>query len=107
MITIDQFLDTELRVATVTAAEMIPGSNKLLKLKADLGEGDERVLVAGIAREYAPDNLVGRQVVVVTNLQPARLMGVESRGMVLAAAGSGAPVLLRPDSPVPNGTRVQ
>ena len=107
MITIDQFFGTELRVATITAAEAIPDSHKLLKLTADLGEGGERQLVAGIAREYTPDSLVGRQVVVVTNLQPAKLMGVESQGMVLAAAEGGPPVLLRPDQPVPNGTRVQ
>ena len=107
MITIDQFFETELRVATITAAEAIPKSNKLLKLTADLGEEEPRQLVAGIAREYEPESLVGRQVVVVTNLQPAKLMGVESRGMVLAAAENGPPVLLRPDAPVPNGTRVQ
>ncbi len=107
MITIDQFFETELRVATITAAEAIPKSNKLVKLTADLGEDEPRQLVAGIAREYEPESLVGRQVVVVTNLQPAKLMGVESRGMVLAAAEGGPPVLLRPDSPVANGTRVQ
>jgi methionyl-tRNA synthetase len=107
MITIEQFFEIELRVATITAAEPIPNSNKLLKMTADLGGGDERQLVAGIAREYEPGSVVGRQVVVVTNLQPARLMGVESRGMVLAAAENGPPVLLRPDTPVPNGTRVQ
>ena len=107
MITIDQFFESELRVATITAAEAIPGSHKLLKLTADLGEEEPRPLVAGIAKEYEPEALVGRQVVVVVNLQPVRLMGVESRGMVLAAAENGPPVLLRPDTPVPNGTRVQ
>ncbi len=107
MITIDQFFETELRVATITAAEPIPKSNKLLKLTADLGEAEPRQLVAGIAKEYPPESLVGRQVVVVANLQPAKLMGVESQGMVLAAAGGGPPVLLRPDAAVPNGTRVQ
>ena len=107
MITIDQFFESELRVATITAAEPIPKSNKLLKLTADLGEREPRQLVAGIAREYEPESLVGRQVVVVTNLEPAKLMGVESQGMVLAAAENGPPVLLRPDSTVANGTRVQ
>ncbi len=107
MITLEQFLETELRVATVTAAAPIPGSHKLLQLTVDMGGGEVRTLVAGIAREYGPESLVGRQVVVVANLQPAKLMGVESRGMVLAAAEGGPPVLLRPDQPVPNGTRVQ
>ena len=106
MITIDQFFETELRVATITAAEAIPNSHKLLKLTADLGQEGERQLVAGIAKEYQPEALVGRQVVVVTNLQPAKLMGVESRGMVLAAAENGPPVLLAPDTPVANGTRL-
>ena len=107
MIDIDQFFEAELRVATITSAEAIPGSHKLLKLSADLGEEEPRQLVAGIAKEYGPEGLVGRQVVVVANLQPAKLMGVESQGMVLAAAENGPPVLLRPDSQVPNGTRVQ
>lgn len=107
MITIDQFFETELRVATITAAEAIPESRKLVKLTADLGEAEPRQLVAGIVKEYPPESLVGRQVVVVANLQPARLMGIESQGMVLAAAEGGPPVLLRPDQPVPNGTRIQ
>jgi methionine--tRNA ligase beta chain len=63
--------------------------------------------VAGIAKAYEPQSLVGRQVVVVANLQPATLMGVESRGMVLAASVDGEPVLLHPDRPVPDGTRVR
>lgn len=106
MITIDQFFETELRVATITAAEAIPKSSKLLKLTADLGEDEPRQLVAGIAKEYEPESLVGRQVVVVANLQPAKLMGIESQGMVLAASEDGPPVLLQPGAPVANGTRV-
>ena len=83
MISIEQFFQTELKVATVTAVEEIPKSNKLVKLVVDLGD-ESRVLVAGIAREYTPEQLLGRQVVVVTNLQPAKLMGIESQGMILA-----------------------
>ena len=98
--------ETELKVATVIAAEPVPKSNKLLKLAVDLG-GERRQLVAGIAKEYAPEALVGRRVVVVANLQPATLMGVESQGMVLAASVDGAPVLLRPDREVPAGSRVK
>lgn len=105
-ITIEDFFRTELRVATVTAAEPIPNSHKLLKLTVDLGR-ESRVLVAGIAREYGWEAMLGRQVVVVTNLQPAKLMGVESQGMVLAASVDGKPVLLQPDTEVPNGTAVQ
>jgi len=106
VIDIEKFFETELRVATVTAAEPIPNSNKLVKLTVDLGD-ETRVLVAGIARQYGSVQLLGRQIVMVSNLQPVKLMGVESQGMVLAASVDGTPVLLRPDAPVPNGTPVK
>lgn len=105
-ITIEHFLQTEIKVASITAADTIPNSHKLLKLTVDLGS-ESRILVAGIAKEYSPTELLGRQVAVVTNLQPAKLMGVESQGMVLAASVDGKPVLLQPDEPVPNGTSVK
>jgi len=105
-ISIEQFFETELKVATITGAEPIPNSNKLLKLIVDLGN-ESRVLVAGIARQYSPEDLVGKQVVVVTNLEPAMLMGVESQGMVLAGSVEGAPVLLHPGERVPSGTPVK
>jgi len=107
MIDIEKFFETELRTATVTAAEAVPKSNKLLKLTVDLGEEAPRTVVAGIAKQYQPEEIVGRQVVIVANLEPAKLMGVESQGMVLAADVGGAPVLLHPDTEVPNGTRVR
>ena len=106
MIDIERFFETELKVATVTAAEPIPNSNKLLKLTVDLGS-ESRILVAGIAREYPTEDLIGRQIVMVANLQPAKLMGIESQGMVLAASVDGTPVLLRADAPVPNGTPIK
>ncbi len=108
MITIDQFAQTELRVATVLAAEAVPKSEKLLKLSVDVGEetGPRQVL-AGIAKAYAPEALIGKQVVIVANLQPAKLMGLESNGMVLAASLDGVPVLLHPAAGVPNGTKVR
>jgi methionyl-tRNA synthetase len=106
MITIDQFFETELRTATVKAAQAIPGSSKLLQLTVDLG-GETRTVVAGIAKVYAPEDLVGKQVVVVANLEPAKLMGVESQGMVLAAEADGRPILLHPAEPVPDGSRVR
>jgi methionyl-tRNA synthetase len=106
LISIDKFLETELKVATVTAAERVPKSSKLLKLAVDLGD-ETRTLVAGIALQYEPESLVGRQVIIVANLEPAKLMGVESQGMVLAASQDGKPILLQPEAPVPNGTRVR
>ncbi len=108
MITIDQFAQTELKVGTVQAAERVPKADKLLTLTVDLGEEAPRTLVAGIAENYAPEDLVGRQVVVVTNLQPATIRGVESQGMVLAAVtADGRAVLVQPDAVVANGSRVK
>ena len=105
-ITYDDFMKVELRVATIKAAEDIPKSSKLVKLTVDLGD-EQRTIVAGIRKSYAPDQLVGRQVVIVANLQPAKLMGVESQGMVLAASQDGDAVLLHPEHEVPAGTRVK
>ena len=106
-ISIDDFFGTVLKVAEVKAAEAVPKSKKLLKLTVDAGEGAERTLVAGIAGNYQPEDLIGRQVVIVANLKPAKLMGIESNGMVLAATGGDGPVLLHPEEAVPNGTRVK
>jgi methionyl-tRNA synthetase len=93
-ISIDDFMKVELRVAKILAAEAVPKSKKLLKLQVDLGT-EQRTIVAGIAEAYEPDSLVGRTIVVVANLKPAKLMGIESNGMVLAASSeTGQPVLL-------------
>ena len=92
----------------IIAAERVPKSNKLVKLQVDLGD-EQRQIVAGIAAQYEPESLVGRNVVVVANLKPAKLMGVESNGMVLAAAvgEAGAPVLLDVPPDVPPGSKVK
>lgn len=105
-ISIDQFFEVDLRVAEVISAKRIERSNKLLELRVSTGDS-ERTLVAGIAREYEPEELTGRKVVIVANLQPARLMGVESNGMVLAASIDGRPSLLSVDPSVPPGTKVR
>jgi methionyl-tRNA synthetase len=107
LITIDKFFETELKVGTIQAAERVPKSEKLIKLAVDLGEEAPRQIVAGIGLAYQPEELVGRQVAVVANLQPAKLMGIESQGMVLAASIDGKPVLLHPDQQVPAGTQVR
>ena len=102
-------MKVRLQVAKVLAAEAIPKSKKLLKVTVDDGAG-ERTLVAGIARAYAPETLVGRSVVIVANLEKAKLMGVESNGMILAATDpDGRPVLLGVDDPqaAPPGSRVR
>ena len=105
-ISIDQFFETVLRVATIQEAEKVPKSSKLMQLTVDVGEDAPRTIVAGIAKAYTAEDLVGKQVVVVANLKPAKLMGIESNGMVLAATDDGKPVVLHPAAPVPNGTRV-
>ena len=108
-ISFDDFMKVQLRVVKVLAAEAIPKSKKLLKVTVDDGAG-ERTLVAGIARAYAPETLVGRSVVIVANLEKAKLMGVESNGMILAATDpGGGPVLLGVDDPeaAPPGARVR
>jgi methionyl-tRNA synthetase len=105
---IEEFARIKLVVGTVKLAERVPKSNKLVRMEVDLGEPQLRQIVAGIGKRYQPEELVGRQIVVVSNLKPATLMGVESRGMVLAATEpDGAPVLLAPGSEVPNGSGVK
>ena len=106
LLSIDEFAKMELRVALVKTAEKIPGSKKLLKLSVDLGD-EVRQIVSGIADAYTPESLVGRKVVLVANLKPAKLMGVESFGMVLAASLDGKAVLCTFDADVPPGTKVK
>ena len=106
VIDIAHFARVELKVAHVLSAERIPGSRKLLRLQVDLGD-EKRQVVAGIAEAYTPESLAGRKVVVVANLKPAKLMGVESNGMVLAASIDGRPVLCTFDADVPAGTKVK
>jgi methionyl-tRNA synthetase len=106
-ISIDDFMKIDLRVAKVTAAERVPNSKKLVKLSIDLGS-EQRTLVAGIAEAYEADALVGRHVAIVANLKPAKLMGIESNGMVLAASPDGGkPMLVSFDEPPAPGTRVR
>ena len=106
-ITIDDFMKVELRVAKVLTAEKVPNSRKLVKLSIDVGT-EQRTLVAGIAEAYEPEALVGRTIVMVFNLKPAKLMGIESNGMVLAASPDGGkPTLVGFDQEIPPGTRVR
>src|SRR5213593_2182935 len=104
-IKMDDFGKVELRVAEVMAAEPVPKSKKLLKLTVSLG-AEQRTLVAGIAEHYAPADLVGKKVVVVANLEPAQLMGIESNGMVLAGSTEGKLAVLTLDRDLPPGTKI-
>ena len=107
-ITIDDFAKVELRVAQVVSAERVPGADKLLKLMVDLGT-ETRQILAGIAKAYSPESLVGRKIVIVANLQPRKMRGLESNGMLLAASvgDEGQPVLAGFLEDVPNGAKLK
>jgi methionyl-tRNA synthetase len=105
-ISIDDFMKVQLRVAKVMQAERVPKSKKLIKLSIDVG-GEQRTVVAGIGEAYEPEALVGKSVVIVANLQPAKLMGIESNGMVLAASPDGGQPIVLDASPATPGTRVR
>jgi len=96
----------DLRVARVLAAERVPDTDKLLKLTIKLG-GEERQLVAGIGEHYEPSSLVGREIVVVANLKPAKIRGLLSQGMLLAAASGDELALVVPEKSIGEGARVR
>ena len=102
----EDFKKVELVIGEVKEAMAHPGADKLLVLKVDMGDGGPRQVVAGLRGFYEPEALVGRQIVVVSNLAPARLRGEQSEGMLLAASVGGEPVLLAPERAVPNGSKV-
>lgn len=106
LISIDEFGKLDIRVGQITAAEMIPKSKKLIKLDVDLGK-EKRTIVAGIAEKYSPKDLVGKFIAVVTNLEPAKLMGVVSEGMLLAAEDENGVSILVTDRPVKPGSKVR
>jgi len=106
-LSIDDFGRVELRVGKVLTAQAVPKAKKLLHLSVDLGEAAPRSIVAGIAEAYAPDALVGKQVIVVANLAPATIRGIRSEGMILAAGDEAIVGLSALDRDVPPGTRVR
>jgi methionyl-tRNA synthetase len=107
LIGMDEFMNVQLRVAKVLAAERVPKSKKLIQLRVDAGS-EERTIVAGIAEAYEPEALVGKLIVIVANLKPAKLMGIESNGMVLAASTeAGSPILIEPGEGAAPGMRVR
>ncbi len=115
MINYEEFSKVELRVVEILAAERVEGSDKLLKLEVSLGDPktptgsdkEKRQIIAGIGKAYAPENIVGFKIVIIANLEPRQLMGLESQGMILAAKDSnGRPILLRPEQDVPAGANI-
>lgn len=105
-ITYDDFKKVELKIGKILEAEEVPGADKLLKLKVDLGT-EQRQLVAGIRKQYQAPDLIGKCVAVVANLAPRTIMGVESQGMILAASDESGPVILRPDRDVLPGAIIK
>ena len=106
LITIDKFFETTLKIGTIIEAEEVPKSAKLLKLQVDLGEGRNRQILAGIKEYYSAQELIGTQACVVANLKPAKLMGMLSEGMLLAARDENGLNLIRPEKPKTSGTKI-
>ena len=105
MITFDDFMKLEIRIGKILTAEKMEGTDKLIKLDIDLGS-EQRVLVAGVAESYEPEFLVGKEVPVLSNLEPRKIRGIMSQGMILAADVEGKPIVLHPEKEVPPGTPV-
>ncbi len=106
LITIDKFFETSLKIGTIVEAQEVPKSKKLLKLQVDLGEGKNRQILAGIKEFYNADDLIGTQACVVANLKPAKLMGMISEGMLMAARDENGLSLIRPEAPKKIGTKI-
>jgi methionyl-tRNA synthetase len=106
---IDLFARIKLRTATIEKVEAVPKSKKLYQIQLDVGELGKRQIVSGIAQHYTPEQLVGKQIVIIANLKPSKIMGVESQGMLLAAStdGDGILAVLTPDKPITSGSRVR
>lgn len=107
MLTYDDFKKIELRVAKVIEAERVEGSEKLLKLQLDIGESELRQVIAGIGKNYEPENLIGKEIIIIANLEPRSLMGLESNGMLLAADSADGPVVLMPEKEVEPGATIK
>lgn len=105
MITIDDFAKVDLRVGTVLSCSPVEGSEKLLKFEIDLGE-EKRTILSGIAKYYVPEELLGKQVIIVANLEPRMMMGIESQGMILAA-GNDSPILLTTQAHTQEGSVIR
>jgi len=105
-ISFEEFKKLDLRIVKIVSAEKVEKSEKLVKLEVDLGD-EKRQIIAGIAKAYEPEELVEKEIVIIANLEPRSLMGLESQGMLLAANNEETPVLLRPDYDVPVGTKIR
>ena len=106
MINFEDFKKLEIKIGTITQAEVVPETDKLLKLTVDLGD-EQRVVVAGIAENHTPEDVEGKQVPVLVNLEPRTLRGIESQGMILAVNVDDKAILLHPDKEVSDGSQIR
>lgn len=106
-ITIEELSKVDIRIGTVESAERVEGSEKLLKLVFDFGEFGKRQILSGIGQWFTPEDLVGKQMPVFVNLEPRKMMGLESQGMLMATDGENGPVMLHPASQVPSGSKIR
>ena len=106
MITFDDFKKLDIRIGKVVSAEKVAGTDKLLKLEIDLGT-EKRQLVAGMAEFFEPSHFIGKELPILMNLEPRKLKGIESQGMVLAVEANGKPVLLVPEDEVHPGSIIR
>jgi methionine--tRNA ligase beta chain len=106
MISFDDFNKLDIRIGTILEAEKVEGADKLLKLLVDIGD-EKRTLVAGIAETYQPEDIIGKQLPILTNLEPKKLRGIESQGMILAIDIDGKATLIHPDKKIDNGSKVR
>jgi methionine--tRNA ligase beta chain len=106
MLTFDDFKKLDIRIGKIVSAEKVEGTEKLLRLEIDLGT-EQRQIVAGIAESYLPDQIVGKEIPLLVNLEPRKIRGIESQGMILAVDVGGNPVLLHPEREVPPGSVVR
>jgi methionyl-tRNA synthetase len=103
----EEFSKVKLKIVEIISAERVEGSDKLLKLETSLG-GEKRQIIAGIGKAYTPESLVGKKIVIVANLEPRKLMGLESQGMLLAASTENeGPILLIPDTDITSGAEIR
>jgi len=106
VINFDDFKKLDIRIGKIISAEKVEGTEKLLRLEIDLGT-EQRQIVAGIAESYLPDQIVGKEIPLLVNLEPRKIRGIESQGMILAADVEGKPVLLHPEREVSPGSLVR
>ncbi len=107
VITFKEFQKMDLRIGKVLTAEKVPNTKKLIKMNVDIGQGETRQIIAGMAEHLKPENLIGKSVVVLVNLEPKEFMGLQSRGMILAADLNGRPILITPEEETPPGTKIR